>query len=99
MVSKYTLSRKAEADLVNIFQYTNREFGAAQAESYLLAIEESLRLLANKPELASGATDIRRDYLSFAVKKHKVFFKIRPADIFIVRVLHQQMKYQLHLSS
>lgn len=33
-MTKYTLSKKASDDLVNIFQYTYKNFNISQAESY-----------------------------------------------------------------
>ncbi|WP_438863516.1 type II toxin-antitoxin system RelE/ParE family toxin [Neptunicella sp.] len=98
-MSKYTLSNKAESDLERIYQYTSVEFGQEQAESYLLGIHEALEALAIEPNLAQGVSDIRAGYLRFVYRKHYIFFKVRPLDIFVVRVLHQQMKFQLHLTS
>ena len=96
---KYTLSQKASRDLANIFQYTYKNFNLSQAESYLSELEECFIMLSKKPELAYKIEDIRKDYFRYLFRKHAVYFKVREDDIFIVRVLHQQMKYELHLTS
>ncbi|MBE0362728.1 hypothetical protein PULV_a0278 [Pseudoalteromonas ulvae UL12] len=98
-MSKYTLSKKASDDLINIFQYTYKNFNISQAESYLLELETCFIMLSNEPELAHRVEDIRKDYFRYLFRKHAVYFKSRENDIFIVRVIHQQMKYELHLTS
>jgi len=98
-MTKYTLSQKASTDLVNIFQYTYKNFTVIQAESYLLELEKCFIMLSNEPGLAHKVEDIRKDYFRYLFRKHAVYFKARKDDIFIIRVLHQQMKYELHLTS
>ena len=98
-MSKYTLSNKAQSDLERIFQYTDIEFGQSQAENYLLGIHETLESLADEPNLAQDVSDIRQGYSRYIFRKHYIFFKRRKKDIFVVRILHQQMKVQLHLTS
>ena len=96
---KYTLSQKASRDLANIFQYTYKNFNLSQAESYLSELEECFIMLSKEPGLAHKTEDIRKDYFRYLFRKHAAYFKVREDDIFIVRVLHQQMKYELHLTS
>ena len=98
-MTKYFLSQKASADLANIFQYTYRNFTLAQAESYLSELERCFIMLSTEPELAHKVEDIRKEYFRYLFRKHAVYFKTRKEDIFIIRVLHQQMKYELHLTS
>jgi len=98
-MTKYVLSKKASSDLANIFQYTFKNFNISQAESYLSELEECFIMLSNEPSLAHKIEDIRTGYFRYLFRKHTVYFKARQNDIFIIRVLHQQMKYELHLTS
>ncbi|KGJ97130.1 type II toxin-antitoxin system RelE/ParE family toxin [Thalassotalea sp. ND16A] len=98
-MSEYTLSNRAVDDLTRIYQYTVADFGIEQADAYLNGMQECFNLLASKPKIANNVTDIRAGYLRYLYRKHSIFFKVRTKDIFIVRVLHQQMKYELHLTS
>lgn len=98
-MTKYTLSKKASSDLANIFQYTYKNFNKKQAEHYLKELEECFLMLSNEPDLAHKVEDIRKGYFRYLFSKHAVYFKARQDDIFIIRVLHQQMKYELHLTS
>lgn len=98
-MTKYILSNQASKDLANIFQYTYKNFNIGHAESYLSELEECFVMLSNEPDLAHKIEDIRKGYFRYLFRKHAVYFKIRQSDIFIIRVLHQQMKYELHLTS
>jgi len=98
-MTKYILSQKASKDLVIIFQYTYKNFAISQAEAYLSELEKCFVMLSNQPDLAHKIEDIRKGYFRYLCRKHVVYFKVRQDDIFIVRVLHQQMKYELHLTS
>ncbi|OUR61737.1 hypothetical protein A9Q74_07415 [Colwellia sp. 39_35_sub15_T18] len=98
-MTKYTLTHKASKDLASIFQYTYKNFNLSQAESYVSELEECFIMLSSQPDLAHKVEDIRKEYFRYLFRKHAVYFKVRKNDIFIVRVLHQQMKYELHLTS
>ncbi len=98
-MNNYTLSNKAQLDLERIYQYTEQEFGANRAESYLLGIHDCLLLLVDEPNLGQDIRDIRLGYFRYLYQKHSIFFKVRNNDIYIVRILHQQMKVELHLTS
>ena len=98
-MSSYTLTNAAAEDLRNIFKYTRNKFGVLQAESYLIGLEESLKLIAKDPKLAQKVDGLREGFFRFIYQKHSIFFKPRQSDIYVVRVLHQQMKYDLHLTS
>ncbi|MBU2870628.1 type II toxin-antitoxin system RelE/ParE family toxin [Colwellia sp. E2M01] len=56
-------------------------------------------MLSNEPDLAHRVEDIRKGYFRYLFRKHAVYFQVRQREIFIIRVLHQQMKYELHLTS
>ncbi|QOL25572.1 type II toxin-antitoxin system RelE/ParE family toxin [Thalassotalea sp. LPB0316] len=98
-MKKYTLSNSAQKDLEKIYQYTAVEFGELQAESYLIGINDCLQLLCDEPELAHDISDIRLGYFRYLYRKHSIFFKQRENDILVVRILHQQMKLELHITS
>jgi len=93
----YTLSNKAEKDLRNIYQYTRQTFGKDQAAAYLLGLEECIIETAVNPSIAQKIDDIRPQYKRYLYQHHAIYFLERHSDIFIVRVLHQQMKASLHL--
>ncbi|WP_026376473.1 type II toxin-antitoxin system RelE/ParE family toxin [Aestuariibacter salexigens] len=94
----YTLSNKAEEDISGIYDYSVNAHGTIQAEAYLVALHEALIILAETPSIGTSVEEIRKSYLQFPVHRHMVFYKKVDDGIFVVRVLHQQMKYSMHLS-
>ena len=93
----YKLSNKAEQDLRLIYRYTQLNFGTIQADTYLTGLDETLELIANSPAIAQKVDDIRNGYQRYLFQEHAIYFFKKSTHIFIVRVLHQQMKVQLHL--
>ena len=47
----YKLSKQAERDLIAIWDYTIEQWGEAQADSYLQAMQAAIRLLVDNPDL------------------------------------------------
>jgi len=93
----YVLSNKAEQDLRSIYQYSKLNFGDAQAAAYLTGLEESLNDVANNPAMAQKSEDIRFNYKRYLYQEHVIYFIEKNSLIYIVRVLHQQMKASLHI--
>jgi toxin ParE1/3/4 len=97
-VKSYRLSQKADQDLQGIFRYTTTEHSIEQATAYLTSLEECLLLLAENPGLAQSVDEIREGYRRYLHQSHANYFVIRDHYIFVVRVLHQQMKARIHLA-
>jgi toxin ParE1/3/4 len=93
----YRLSNKAEQDLRNIYRYTVSNFGQLQAEAYLSGLEETLVQVSDTPMLAQKVDDIRKGYRRYLYQEHAVCFIEKKPLIYVVRVLHKQMRASLHL--
>lgn len=87
-ISHYLLSTDAEADLSDIFDYTEREFGGAQASEYLLELDAVFNQLIINPKLGRERSEIRAHLRSMLHTSHVIFYRIRTDHIRIVRVLH-----------
>jgi toxin ParE1/3/4 len=48
-MSEYVLTRRAEADLFDIFLFGYEQFGSRQAEIYAAELEHAFQLLADIP--------------------------------------------------
>jgi toxin ParE1/3/4 len=93
----YRLSNKAAADLRGIAKYTTQEFGQAQAKAYLTGLDEAVAQLALQPSMAQKACELRTGYRRYLFQKHAIYFQETGYGIYVVRVLHQQMKLSLHI--
>ena len=92
----YILSEAADEDLEEIFDYTEKHFGFAQAEKYLLEIEERLQQLCISPELGKRRDEIREGLYSFPKDSHIIFYRIADDHLRIVRILHGSKDLPLH---
>lgn len=84
----YILSETADQDLEGIFNFTFNKFGFAQAEKYLLEIDDIFQNLITNPELGKSRNEIKEGLYSFPKDNHVIFYRILDHHIRIVRVLH-----------
>jgi toxin ParE1/3/4 len=93
---KYRLSKSAEKDLIEIWNYTADIWGRTQAEKYLKKLETRFLDLANYPSKGKVRNDIgfEVEYLSYSEAKHIIFYRPFDSGIAIARVLHERMDIQ-----
>lgn len=86
---KYTLTRKAEEDLIQIYLYGLKVFGPSQAEIYHESLEKTFIRIAENPEMYPLASHIRRGYRYCVHISHTIFFTVED-QIRIVRIIGKQ---------
>lgn len=94
----YKLSKLAEEDFANVYDYTLINFGEAQADDYTEAMESILKSIVASPLLGRGCPEIADGIYRIEYRMHVIFYRIRPQDIFILRILHHKMEPLLHFS-
>ena len=94
----YKVRKKADADLVNIYRHTIKEFGEQQAERYIQLLADSFKLLADSPKLGQECDFVSPGLLRFFPSEttHSVYFRKTGYGIDVVRVLHQTMDPDKH---
>ena len=90
-MASFRFSRLAEADLINIGEYTTRTWGEEQAARYLDKLEACCRGLAENPNLGLKSDDVHPGLLRMKQGKHVLFFRREAAGILISRILHERM--------
>lgn len=93
----YKLSQKAAEDFGNIYEYTFLNFGEDQADKYTDELESVLKTISEAPFNGRVCDDMKAGIRRHEHHKHSIFYRIRKVDIFIVRILHQQMNPMLYL--
>jgi toxin ParE1/3/4 len=88
----------AEDDLVAIWHYSFETRGADQADLYLDALNEGIARLADNAGLGADCSHIREGYRRLQVRHHCVYYRVRALRIEIVRVLHERMNPDRHLT-
>jgi toxin ParE1/3/4 len=84
-------SRRAEADLLAIGEYTLHTWGEDQAILYLDGLEACCQMLAENPALGRACDYIRPGLRHMEHGRHVVFYRRVRAGIRLSRILHQRM--------
>lgn len=92
----YKLSHLAAEDFATIYEYTLVNFGAAQADKYTDDLENILNLLSDSPLMGHESLKIGNGVRRHDHQYHAIFYRQREKDIFVIRILHQQMEPKIH---
>ena len=85
----YTLSRKAEEDIIEIFLRGVEQFGLKQAELYHTILEKSFQFLSYNPLAARARAEITPPVRMHPIESHLIVYTINEdGDVFIIRVRH-----------
>jgi len=86
-------------DLDGIYDYTFETWGLDQAEYYVRELHETCHDLASGNIKGRNVDFIRRGYFKKPYESHFVFYKYpNPKTLEVIRILHQQMNIEAHLS-
>ena len=85
------LSRRAQADLDAIRDFSFEQFGAVRAIAYLDAIEEAFRRVLHFPEIGAAYPGVEPGIRSLGCQRHRIFYSVEGEAVTIVRILHGAM--------
>jgi len=97
MARKLVKDRAAESDLIGIWVYSFEQWGEAQADRYVSAMENGIRKLVSAPEAGKRRDRLHEGYWSKRIEYHVVFYTFTDNELRICRVLHEVMDPDLHL--
>ena len=89
----------AEDDLVDIWRYTFETWGPDQADLYLDTLNHGITALGTNPRLGAECSHIREGYRRLQIRHHIVYYRLQASRIDIVRVLHERMDPDRHLTA
>jgi len=93
----YKLSRKAEIDLAEMYEFGIYKFGLTQAQNYFYDMHEAFGILTENINLGRDASEFIEDLKRFSYKAHTIFHLQTTTGIFVLRVLNQRMDYNSNL--
>lgn len=95
-MSGYVLSPQADADLVDIYEYTLATWGVDQFHVYHQHIETALTAIAADPMLRGSKA--REDLLPgcrlFRVEHHYIAYRLGEDAVEVGRILHERMHFE-----
>ena len=89
-MAHYELSKAADQDFENIFDFGIDRFGLSQAMDYQNGLKKQFDQLAEHPVLYPAFNHILKGYRRSVYRSHSIYYKVEPSRIFIVRILGQQ---------
>ncbi|MGJ0396143.1 MAG: type II toxin-antitoxin system RelE/ParE family toxin [Methylocystis sp.] len=87
-MAEYRLSRRAYADLLDIYAFTEAKFGAYQAEAYHSGLERTFGLLADFPSIGVNREEILPRLRQFRFQSHLIFYCDEGDHVFIRALIH-----------
>jgi toxin ParE1/3/4 len=96
-VTGYVLSRSAESDPDEIWDYSSERWGSDQANRYVGALRESMERVALDPSRGRSVSVRGKSYYRYRSGSHMILYRETNRGVQIVRVLHQSMEYIRHL--
>lgn len=88
----YTLTNRAVEDLSEIWLYTSETWSERQADKYYLLLIDSMKEVANRPEIGREYSEIINGLRGVKVGRHIIFYlSSSKNEIQVIRILHDRM--------
>ena len=94
----YVISKKAIADLEDIWLYTVEKWSVKQADCYYNLIFDEINYICKQNNAGKQMEHVRKSYRASKVKSHLIFYKVLPDKIQIIRILHERMDIENRLN-
>ncbi len=88
----------AKEDLINIWSYTYKNWGERQADHYHDNLEKACQLLAETPLMCRLREELSSPVRIHHHEHHLIIYIQVDEDIHLIRVLHESMDYERHLT-
>jgi toxin ParE1/3/4 len=96
----YYLTKKAVADLSNIWDYTYYEWSEKQADKYYQMLLENCVEISKNHSIGRNYNSIAEGLSGLRSGKHIIFYRIINAEMVeITRILHERMDIEKHLQA
>ena len=87
----YVISKKAVADLEEIWLYTVEKWSVAQADRYYNLIFDEINFICKNSNSGKSMEHVRKGYRASKVKSHLIFYRVSNNTIEVIRILHERM--------
>ena len=88
----FKLRAKAKTDLKRIARFTEKHWGRAQRNEYLMQLDACFHKLSKNPYMGQECNYIRPGCRKFPMESHLVFYEIRDDEtVLVIRVLRKHM--------
>jgi len=92
------VSPEAQADVIDMLQFTLEEWGLQQAEKYQSVLDNAFSTIHQNPRLGHKRPDLPPEYRVFQAGQHIIVFRIKEKTVYVIRVLHGCMDFARHIT-
>lgn len=89
-MARYRLTRAADRDFENAFEFGIDRFGFTQALDYQNGMKERFSRLAEQPDLYQPVDHIRKGYRRSVYQAHSIYYKLDDDLVLVVRILGRE---------
>ena len=93
----YVISKKAVADLEEIWLYTVEKWSVVQADRYYNLIFDEINFICRNSNSGKSMEHVRKGYRASKVKSHLIFYRVSNNTIEVIRILHERMDIENRL--
>jgi toxin ParE1/3/4 len=87
-VVDFRLSTRARSQLIDIYDFTEANFGGYQADAYHAGLERTFGLLAEFPRIGQPVDELAAGHRRFRFQSHYIYYTEESALILIRAILH-----------
>jgi len=95
----FIITKKAVADLEQIWFYTAEKWSIEQADRYYNLIFDEINFICRNNSAGKSMEHIRKGYRASKVKFHLIFYRVANKKIEIIRILHEKMDVENRLNN
>lgn len=89
-MSRYVLTRRAEADIIDILTYSIENFGRRKALEYQSGLENCFELLAENPLMGRAAPQIDSRVRRHEHESHIILYECSEEGVIILALVHKR---------
>ena len=94
----FVISKKAVADLEEIWLYTFEKWSVEQADRYHNLIFDEINYICKNINAGKSMEHVRKGYRASKVKSHLIFYRVLNDMIEVIRILHERMDIENRLN-
>jgi len=94
---EFRLTRRADADIAGVADYTIEQFGIKQSHRYADALNTCFQNVAKNPQLGRRIEQLAPNLRRFQYQSHIVFYVPHDDGVLIIRVPHKSVDTPRHL--
>jgi toxin ParE1/3/4 len=97
-MGRYVFSNQAETDLIGIYHYSVLNYRQRQADSYTDSLKKACQFLADNPGVCRKREEFTPPVRIHHHNRHLIIYTDTQDAILIVRILHDRMAIEEHLT-